>query len=101
VAELVPRVSTAHATASIRNLSIDFLSTEFVHARACMRVGHPALVNLRLFCNRQNRLMPAGQRSTGWRTAMTVGAESGERVAYIAAKQGTLSALGKDLHLMG
>ena len=39
--------------------------------------------------------------STGWRTAMTAGAESSGRVAYIAATQGTLSALGKDLHLMG
>jgi hypothetical protein len=43
------------------------------------------------------------QRFDGWRTAMTVGAESGGRVAYVAATQGTLSALGlgKDLHLMG
>jgi len=34
---------------SIGNLFTDFLSTEFVQARACVRVGHPALVNVRLF----------------------------------------------------
>src|SRR6267154_52786 len=43
-----------------------------------MRAGHPAMVEVRLFSNRQNRLMPAGQRFDG----VAHGDDSGRRIGW-------------------